>query len=159
MKKNWFLKKFEVLNPYFTNFSCGFSFIHKFNWPKFHEFPISHNYRRPRTWSNLGYENEILFLEYLAISFRLPNKISDQPSVRIHLPDVSIVLAHLRKIVGQKWGWSAHESSSQVRYPYELYLEMGHKVRFCPNWVPLVLEDGWFTDLGNHQLRSIVWQG
>ena len=96
----------KVLNPYLAKFSFNFSFMYKFNWPKFHEFAISHIWKRPRAWSNPGSENEILFPNYLAISFSLPNTISNQPLVGIHLPVVSSILAHLGLTVFQMWGRS-----------------------------------------------------
>ena len=154
-----FKKKFEVLNPYLANFSFSFIFMYKFRWPNLHEFPVSHSCRRPKTWSNSISESEILFPEYLAISSSLLDTVSDQLSVGIHLPVVSGILAHLGLTVGQIWGRSVLEYSSQVHYPYQLSQDIDHGAGFCPNWVLSVLEAGWFTILGNPQLRLEVWRG
>ena len=107
MKKKWFSKKIEVLNPYLANFSFNFSFMYKFSSPKFHEFPISHSCRRLETWSNPGPKTKILSVGYLAISFSIEDIVIDQPSTGFHLLVASIILVHQRPTVGKIWGSSA----------------------------------------------------
>ena len=159
MKKNWFSKKILSVESILSQFFFQFQFHVQISLTTILWFCCSHSYRRCGTWSNLGSKNEILFPDFLPISFILSDTISNQRSIDIHVLVVSSILAHMGFTIGKMWGKSALESTSQVRYPYQFSWEMDHGEGVFPNWVLSVLEVGWFTILGNPQLRLEVWPG
>jgi hypothetical protein len=122
-----------------------------FDWPNFHEFPISPKIWRPQTWSIQESKHGIPSVDKTTISEQISVAVSTHLTAGSNPTLSPRILAHSLLTAGKIRPRIALKLVTGLRYPTWLRWESSHWLMFCLIQLLLAPQGVWFTIRGDSQ--------